>query len=142
MSDEIVSGGFPESAMKVSSTRKLIPMQVGNATVYIVSAVESAEVEPTDDIYAVAVPSPKEAFENGLEIIKECIGTIGVRLEEMAEKLRPQELSVEFSIAFEGTGKARIIPLLVTAETKGSTGLKITAKWQRPEAKGSQRGAE
>jgi hypothetical protein len=111
-------------------------MQVGNATVYIEGAGEAAEIEPTDRIYAVALPSPKEAFENALEVVKECVGVMGTRLEELAEKLRPQELSVEFSLAFEGAGKAQVIPLLVTAETKGSTGLKITAKWRRPEAKG------
>jgi inner membrane protein involved in colicin E2 resistance len=46
------------------------------------------------------------------------------------ETLKPQELSVEFSISFEGTGKAQVIPVLVTAETKASTGLKVTAVWK------------
>lgn len=136
MSDEIVAGGFSKPAARAASTRKLIPMHVANATVHIESAVEAAEIDPTDAIYAVALPSPKEAFENGLEVVKECIGAIGARLDELAEKLGPQEVSVEFSLAFEGTGKARVIPLLVTAETKGATGLKMTAKWRRPEAKG------
>lgn len=136
MSDEIVAGGLPEPSARTASTRKLIPMQVGDATVYIQSAGEAAEIEPTDRIYAVALPSPKEAFENALTVVKECVGVMGARLEEMAENLRPQELSVEFSLDFEGTGKARVIPLLVTAETKGSTGLKITATWRRSEAKG------
>jgi hypothetical protein len=70
MSDEIVAGGFPEPAVQAASTRKLIPMQVGNATVYIVGAVEAAEVEPTDDIYAVTLPSPKERSRMGSKLLR------------------------------------------------------------------------
>jgi hypothetical protein len=40
---------------------------------------------------------------------------------------------VEFAVNFEATGTASLIPVFVTAGTKASTGLKITAVWRRSE---------
>jgi Trypsin-co-occurring domain 1 len=83
----------------------------------------------------VALPSPKEAFENALEVIQECVGGIGKRLEALARELRPDEISVEFSLQFEGTGTAQIIPVLVTTQTKATGGIKVNAVWRQLDKK-------
>jgi hypothetical protein len=39
-------------------------------------------------------------------------------------------VSVEFSLSFEATGKAQLVPVFVTGETKAATGLKVKAVWK------------
>jgi Trypsin-co-occurring domain 1 len=72
-----------------------------------------------------------EAFQIGSDILRECVRVIGERIEMMAEKARPNKVVVEFSISFEVKGKASIVPIFLTGETGGKTGLKITAEWAR-----------
>jgi hypothetical protein len=80
MGDEIGVGSLSATTHPVRR-RKLVPMQVGNATVYISSTEDILEVEATDQIYAVAL-NPKEAFDKALDMVKEIARVIGERVEQ------------------------------------------------------------
>jgi hypothetical protein len=110
-------------------------MRVGSATVYVEDFGEPTYIEADDRVRPVALPSPQEAFESAGEIVRECVRVIGERVEALAVKARPQEISVEFSLSFGVKGKAALIPVFVTGETGAETGLKVTAVWKREEAK-------
>jgi hypothetical protein len=112
-------------------------MQVGHATVFVEQVGESAIIETDDTIRAVAVPSPSEVFENAGEILRECVRVIGERLEAIAVKARPDEVSVEFSLSFEVKGTTSVIPIFVTAEGGAQTGIKVTAVWKRNDKRAS-----
>jgi len=105
-------------------------MQVGKATVYIEQIGEAVVIEADDRIRPVA-PSMKEVFENAIEVLQECVHVVSEKVETIAKKTRPQEITVEFTLSFEATGKLTVVPILVTGETKGSTGLKVTAVWKQ-----------
>ncbi len=49
----------------------------------------------------------------------------GDTVSAFAEKTRPNEVTVEFALSFEGSGTAHIVPMLVTAESQASAGLKV-----------------
>ena len=134
MTDEILPAGVPASPPTPTAERRLVPMQVGSATVYVEQVGAPPEVEATDAIYPVAL-TPEEAFNKASELIRECVRVVGERVEALAEK-RPQEVSVEFSVTFAVKGKASLIPVFVTGETGAETGLKVKAIWQRSEARG------
>lgn len=133
VSDEIFAGDLDLSRAKPSPVRRLIPMQVGKATVYIEQIGESAEVQTDDSIYPVAPPTPGEVFENAVEVLQECVRVVGAKLETLATKAMPQEVTVEFSLTFQARGKMTLVPVFVTGETGVETGLKVTALWRRPE---------
>jgi Trypsin-co-occurring domain 1 len=134
MSNEIRSGTDPNLQSSGSETRRLVPMQVGSAVVYVEQVGEPAVTEEDDRIRPVAVPSPREAFETAGEILRECVRVIGERIEALSASARPDEISVEFSLNFEVKGKAALIPVFVTGETGAKTGLKVTAVWKGREA--------
>jgi NTP-dependent ternary system trypsin peptidase co-occuring protein len=131
MSDMIRAGTgsigapMPEPA----PSRRLVPIQVGKAIVYIEQIGEPVIIEADDRIHPVA-PDTKEVFENAVEVLQQCVHVVGEKVETIVEKIRPQEITVEFTLSFEATGKIAVIPILVTGETKGSTGLKVTAVWK------------
>jgi hypothetical protein len=134
MEDEIRTGGRSTSATSDPATeRKLIPMQVGNAVVYVEQFGESAIVEADDSIYPVA-PSPKQAFETAVEVLKECVRVIGEHVEQLADKAMPKEVEVEFSISFDAKAKGALIPILLTTEHGLQTGLKVKAVWKQATA--------
>lgn len=134
MSDEIFAGNIDVSrAEPLSPGRRLIPMQVGKATVYIEQIGEPAEVQTDDSIYPVAPPTPREVFENAVEVLQECVQVVGTKLETLAAKAMPQEVTVEFSLTFQARGKMALVPVFVTGESGLETGLKVTALWKRPE---------
>jgi hypothetical protein len=105
-------------------------MQVGSAVVYIEQVGEPNVTEVDDQIRPVAAPNPQEAFGSAGEILRECVRTIGERIEALSTGARPDEVSVEFSLNFEVKGKAALIPIFVTGETGANTGLKVTASWK------------
>jgi hypothetical protein len=131
MTDEIRAGANVE----VTPARRLLPMRVGGATVYVEVFGEPAVIED-DTIHPVAPPSPQEAFENAGEILRECVRVIGERIEGLTAKARPSEITVEFSLNFEVKGKASLIPVFITGETGAKTGLKLTALWKHEEDTG------
>ena len=57
---------------------------------------------------------------------------MGDQLHQLEEELRPNELSIEFSVQFESTGKVGIVPVLFSAEAKAGASLKVTSKWILP----------
>jgi Trypsin-co-occurring domain 1 len=139
MSDAIRSGTGPNLQSSGSPIRRLVPMQVGSAVVYVEQVGEPAVAEEDDRIRPVAVPTPQEAFENAGEILHECVRVIGEKIEALGAKARPDQMSVEFSLNFEVKGKAALIPVFVTGETGAKTGLKVTAMWKnRQESKDSK----
>lgn len=130
LDDEIQAGGATSSASATGSPRKLVPMRVGSATVYVEQSGDSSVVSGDDEIYTVA-PDASEVFDRAVEAIRECVGKVGAGIETLAEKALPQELTVEFSLTFEAKAKGAIIPIFVTAEHGLGAGLKISAVWKR-----------
>lgn len=129
MSDEIGFGGDGGTRRAASTPqRQLVPMKVGGATVFVEQVGEPLEVE-TDEIYPVAPLSPTEAFEKAGEALQECVRVVGEKVEGLAGKAMPREVTVEFTLSFEATGRAQLIPVFLTGETKAQTGLKVTAVW-------------
>jgi hypothetical protein len=134
VSDEIEAGGATTSAaITGGDQRSLVPMKVGNATVYVVQT-GGAGIMTDGEIYTVA-PNPREVFDSAVDVIRECVTKIGEGVEALAEKAMPRELTVEFSLTFEAKGKTAILPVFVTAEHGVGAGLKISAVWKRGDVK-------
>jgi hypothetical protein len=132
MSDEIGYGGASQYVAEEIPARTLVPLQIGTATVYIEQVGTPAAVVAHEEIHVVAALDPRQAFQTASEFLHECIATVGERLAALGEH-GPQEVSVEFSLSFEAAGKAQLIPIFVTGETKAATGLKVKAVW-KPDA--------
>jgi hypothetical protein len=109
--------------------RRMVPLKIGEATVYVEQIGPEPAVERTEYV-PVAALDPAEAFDKASEAIRECVRIVGGRIEELKEGLTPQEVSVEFSLGFEASGKASWIPVLFQTEAKASAALKVTAVWQ------------
>lgn len=126
MDDEVVIGDVELQPV----SRQLVPMQVGSATVWVEQIGSATEIEVDDEVYA-ASPDTEEAFAKAVEVLRECVKSIGSELKQLEATLRPPEVTVEFSISLEAKGKAHIIPVLLTGETGVTTGLKVAATWRR-----------
>ena len=135
MTGEIGFGGDGESGAEPGRTTQLVPMRVGNATVFVEQVGGPAEIQTDDAIYPVSPPSPEEAFEKAGQILQECVRVLGERVEELAANVRPRDITVEFSLSFEAGAQA-VIPVLFTGGAKAVTGLKVTAAWG-PKTEGS-----
>jgi hypothetical protein len=140
MSDEIRTGDIAPGPSESTRVRRLVPMQVGNATVFVEDIGEPALIDADDQVRPVAPPSPQEAFENAGKILHECVRVLGQRIESLAANARPKEITVEFSLSFEVKGRASIIPVFLTGESSAQTGLKVTAVWGRKAEKGFPNG--
>jgi Trypsin-co-occurring domain 1 len=127
--DVAVDGAVPR--------RRLVPMQVGEATVYVEQIGDPAVVESDDAVRPVSPLSPQHVFENAGDILRECVRVIGDRLAMIADAVRPDEVTVEFSLSFEVKGRASVIPVFITGETGTETGLKVTASWKRAQGHGA-----
>lgn len=134
MSGEIRIGASSQPQPENDSRPQLLPMYVGNATVYVEQIGPPAEVKTDGQIRPVAPLSPDEAFETASEVLHECVRVLGERIDQLQSAISPREITVEFSLSFEAGGRASLIPIFVTAQTKASTGLKVTATWQRRDA--------
>lgn len=136
MSDEIRARASSKTSSKpTTAQRRLIPMRVGKATVYVEEVGEPAIIEAGDRIRPVAPPSPEDAFQRAGDILNECVRVLGERVDALASKIRPQEVTVEFSLSFQVKGTASLIPIFVTGETGAETGLKVTAVWKHQDGK-------
>ncbi|MGH3023928.1 MAG: CU044_2847 family protein [Gaiellaceae bacterium] len=121
-------GVRPEATAATPAERRMVPLKIGEATVLV----EQVGPEPTiqaSEYVPVAELDPREAFEKASEAIKECVRIVGERIENLTEGMKPQEVSVEFSLGFEAKGKAWF-PILVQAEATANAALKVTAVWQ------------
>lgn len=132
---EIRAGGISEPPPDATAERRLVPMRVGAAVVYVEQVGTPPDVEAIDAIHAVAAPSPEQAFNTASEVIRECVRIVGERVEALADK-RPQEITVEFSVSFEVKGKASFIPIFVTGEAGAKSGLTVKAVWKRSDGGG------
>jgi Trypsin-co-occurring domain 1 len=128
MDDELALGE-PEIEPGGQARVRVLPVQVGGAIVYVEQIGAGASAEYDEGIYPVGPPSPKEAFEKANEALSECVRVVGETLEKIGDQVKPQEVSLEFSLSFQAEGTARIIPVLVTGKTAATTGLKVTATW-------------
>jgi hypothetical protein len=124
---------YQSATVDAAQARRFVPLQVGSATVYVEQVSTPAEIEGTGDIYPVA-PSPQDAFQKAGEVLEECVRMMGERIEKLAEHAKPQQITVEFTLTFEATGRATLIPVLITAESKAGMGFKVTALWGHPDA--------
>lgn len=129
-----MSGDFDLSPASGQNTveavgRRLVPMQVGTATVFV-EAVEDDTVLETDGFQAVSALNPQQAFETASDALKECVRVMGERIETMTGAMRPREVGIEFTLTFDVEGKATIVPVLITGKAKTAVGIKVTAKWQ------------
>lgn len=127
VSDQFRFGTDPE-LQRPETAKSLVPVKLGEATVYI----EANGVE-ADTFYPVAPPTPDELFDRAGTVIREGVRLVGERVMALGHAVRPNELTLEFSVTFEGKGKASVVPVFVTAETTGTTGFKVTATWKRSE---------
>lgn len=127
MTDEISIGGVQGGGDGDPVGRRLVPIRVGDATVWV-EQVGDAIVELTDDVHPVAAPDPQRAFENAGAFLRECVRIFDERIRQLPR--RPQEISVEFSIGFEMRGKASLIPVFLTGESSLTSGIKVTAVWR------------
>lgn len=128
MSDDIgYSGGRAESP-EPPSIRRFVPMRIGNAVVYVEEAQGTQDIEASDEIAPVSRNSDA-VFDEAVSIIKECVEAVGKQIQRFETAAKPNRVEVEFSLTFEAKGKAQVIPVILTGETKGGTGLKVTAVW-------------
>ena len=140
MSDEIRTGDIALEGSESKRGRRLVPMKVGNATVFVEDIGQPAAIDAGDEVRPVAPPSPQEVFENAGEILHECVRVLGQRIEALAANAGPKEITVEFSLSFEVKGRASIIPVFLIGESTAQTGLKITALWKQKEEEGPSNG--
>lgn len=131
MDDDIVAGGVGDTAAEEWPARRLIPMKVGTATVFVEQMGQAPSVEVDDDIYPVGAPGLSQAFDLASHAVSECVRLLGGRYEQVDEAIRPQEMTVEFSLSFDAKGRTSIIPVFVTGEAGVQTGLKVSAVWRR-----------
>jgi len=129
-----------DKAVAVSG-RRLVPMRVGTATVYVEEVGDPAVLyDEGGGIRPVAPPDLAAAFHRAGEAIQECVQTIGSRVEALAGRAKPHEIVVEFSLTFEAQGGVHLLPVFVTAQSKVGTGLKVTATWSLADAEKSEGG--
>lgn len=133
MDDEIVVGGIGESGAPGArqsggpqTLRRFVPMKIGEATIFLEQMSVPATIED-DTVHPVALPSPKQAFEQAGDFLHECVRIFDARIGALAR--RPEEISIEFLLAFEVAGKATIIPVLLSGKASTQASIKVSAKW-------------
>ena len=130
MSDEFGFGEERETQPeRALGHRTVVPMQVGSATVFVEQVGEPLEIQTDEQFYAVSALSTKDAFEGAIKILQECVQVVGERVKGLREPIKPKQVTVEFTLSFEATGQAQLIPILLTGATTAATGLNVTAVW-------------
>jgi len=109
--------------------RRFIPMSVGEAAVYVEVTDEPPRIDVDEEIYAASSNNLADIFGDAGKILKEIVSGVGEHVAALGDKTRPEQVSVEFALSFEAGGKAHLIPVLFTGETKAVSGLKVTAVW-------------
>ncbi len=129
-----MSLGIPENVDGAGTGRRLVPMQVGDATVYVEATADDPVVEAVGGLEAVGF-DPHQAFSQAGDSLRECVKVVGDRLGELGDAIKPAEVGVEFTISFDVEGTARIVPVLLTGKAKTAAGIKVTALWRAQEKK-------
>jgi hypothetical protein len=139
MTGEIGAGADKQARSDASDeVSRLVPMRIGDATVFLSRPDRDAVIEESDEIrpvVKVTLPSPQEAFEQAGAFLCECVRIFDDRIGRLAHQ--PGQITVEFALSFEVTGKAALVPVFITGETKGGTAIKVTAVWGRESEAGS-----
>jgi hypothetical protein len=124
-----VGGGSSTSGFATQAGKRLIPMRVGSAEVFIEGSGEEVALDAAPEIRPTSL-NPEKAFDAAVDILKECVRVVGEGLERLEKAVKPQELEIEFSLTFDAKAKGALIPLFVTAEQGFGTGLKVKAVWK------------
>lgn len=119
----------PEPAITASA--RLVPIAIGDAVVFVQQVGPPPAVEVDERIYPVGAPSLSDAFDRAGDMLREVLRLVDERTKQLDDATRPDHLTVEFSLSFEVSGKASVIPIFVTGETGLQTGLKVVAVWDR-----------
>lgn len=56
------------------------------------------------------------------EILRECVRVVGEQVRGLGEGALPRQVRVEFSLALEAKGEAKIVPVLLTGEADDDHG--------------------
>jgi hypothetical protein len=134
VSDISVPGGSaPESPPP--DGRRLVPMQVGSAVVYIEPFEEPAVIQDDGELRPVSV-DPRKAFEAASDALRECVRVVGERVTTVgaaatgaAGAVVPDVIGMEFTLTFDVEGRATIVPVLLTGKARSTLGIKVTAEW-------------
>jgi hypothetical protein len=129
--DDIGWGGGEEHSDSYPE-RRLVPMKLGDAEVYVERVGTLIDVEDSDRIYT-AAPGSDVAFEEAMQILRECVRVVGKHITSLGKEAIPSQVSVEFALSLEAKGEAKIIPVLLTGEAKATSGFKVTAVWGKLE---------
>jgi len=132
--DEIRLGTGDQTEARTVGPRRLVPMRVGEAAVYVEVANEPPSVEQNDEIYSATPKRPADVFGEAGKALNEVVRVVGEQVATLGDKVVPKQVSVEFALSFEAGGKAQLIPVLFTGETKAVSGLKVTAVWETSSA--------
>lgn len=132
MDNEIGLGTGGEAG--TSGPRRLVAISVGEAAVYVEVAGEPLSIEGDEDIYPAAAKGPADVFGEAGRALKEIVHVVGERVVSLGNEVKPDQVSVEFALSFEAGGRAQLIPVLFTGETKAVSGLKVTAVWETASA--------
>lgn len=125
----IEAGIGDDTRGKPTGARRLVPIRVGEAAVYVEVSSEPPDVEEDGEIYPAVAKGPGDVFGEAGKILKEIVRATGEQVTTLGDKAKPEQVSVEFSLSFEAGAKAQLIPVLFTGETKATSGLKVTAVW-------------
>jgi Trypsin-co-occurring domain 1 len=122
--------GLPGAVADAAPTdgRRLVPMKVGSAVVYIEPLDDPPTIEATDELRPVSV-DPREAFEMASDAVRECVQVVGQRVVDTASGIVPAKVGLEFTLTFDVEGRASIIPVLLTGKAKSAFGIKVSAEW-------------
>jgi Trypsin-co-occurring domain 1 len=118
-----------EDSRAVRLEPELIQTSIGGAVVYFRVENTLPCIVADGEVRAVAALD-ENAFEAAAKVIRESVRVIGSQLHDVGAELMPSELTVELGFTFAATGKATIVPVFLTGETKGELALKVTAKWK------------
>jgi hypothetical protein len=125
--------GPADHALAAPESPELVETKVGDALVYF-RVERRLDAVDTQGIRAVAGPAiPKDALDAAAEVAREAVRLFAARLSAVGEALQPTETGIEFSLSFAATGKATIVPVILTGEATGQVALKVSAKWTKKE---------
>ncbi len=109
----------------MTETYRVIPVTVGNATIYV----EAREVDDDGTPQKVAVGDVVEALP--FESISNAIESIGQELAATLSRVSPTKASVELGLEI-GVEAGQLVALVAKGTAKAN--LKVTLEWTRPSA--------
>jgi hypothetical protein len=71
-----------------------------------------------------------DTFDTVSKSIQAIILSFSDQLEAISTKLKPQELTIEFSLAFEISSSQQLIPVILSTSEKLTPAIKVIATWK------------